>query len=185
MKSRFKYLGPVTLLGTCLVAFAAIIGPYYVGAASPKWGSQTYQDDARSDYDGAEDVFTALVQPAITSPAARINAIKNDYLRVIYYDNKIADFKITGFDLHLNLRFVKLQPSADAPAPPGRVASKAVEGKCGAGASFFTTRTTYETGYWGYSWTDPVVPGPPLPMTATPKWISTGQVTEVTRETCK
>lgn len=142
--------------------------------------------DSGNEFEAAEKLFSLYVQSVVISAADRLAAVKRDYMRVVYYDGQIADFKISSFGNTLNLKFAKLQPAVDAPSPPSRLSKIIREGACGPGKSSFTTRTTYDTGYWGDVQGTRPNPDGGLPIVyITSNWISTGFVTITTRETCK
>lgn len=185
--SKFKNVLPLALLGVSLIVLAAIRGPFHVSAAGPEWAQTTYATDSNNEYEAAEQLFKLYVQSTIVSPADRLRSVKHDFLRVVYWDGQIADFKINNFNNSLNLKFRKLQPTVDAKADPGRVVEKINKKSCtGKGAQYMVNHITYDTGYWGDVQGTRPNPDGGLPIVyIVSDWISTGSVTVTETETCK
>jgi hypothetical protein len=104
-----------------------------------------------------------------------VKAIKEDAIRVVYYDGQVAEFKIARWPSSYPLEFETKLASANQQTRPYYVmtASSTCYGDRG-GSGGTSTPITVETGYWGvtYWWDNAAQIGG-----TTASWIGTGTFT--------
>lgn len=98
------------LLIACGLAIARVWGPFHISALGPKYVSMTLAQDRETEWHGAIKIAQICLAPVLNNPAAIVKAIRDDYVRVVYYDGQIADFKITKWPSFIPLDFDKWFP---------------------------------------------------------------------------
>jgi hypothetical protein len=177
---KYKYCAFLAVAATvCGVAWAVVWGPFHVSSVGPESAQTTLSGDAGAEYETAVKIFQIYVLPALVSPADRVKAIKNDYVRVVYYDGQIADFKIKRIPSFVPLEFFRTVPSANHKQVNYQAWLQ--RNDCG------SKRITYQTGYWGSSAEifPPKEEGQLESVVVTAKWISTGSYVDHERADCK
>lgn len=155
-----------SLLSVSLFVWAKTIGPFSIAAASPGYAQMTLRADAISSYEGAQKVAGIYLAPLLRDPITIAKAIRNDYVRIVYYDGQIADFKIRRWPSTDPLEFDKVVPSINTKRLPAR--DECRNGK---------VAIEYSTGYWGAEFDGPSSGAPAPRVTTVARWIDTGKVT--------
>lgn len=161
-KVAFWGLGAVSLY-----ALAKTIGPFSIAAAGPGYAQVTLGADSISEYEGAQKVAVFYLTPLLRDPLVAAKAIRNDYVRIVYYDGQIAVFKIRHWPSSNPVAFDKVVPSVNTKRLP------ASRDECRGGK----VSTTYNTGYWGSESDGPTSDAPAPRVTTVARWIDTGPVT--------
>ncbi|MCE4535655.1 hypothetical protein LXT12_00060 [Pelomonas sp. P7] len=158
----------VSLLSVSLWALAKVWGPFFVAAAGAGYEQTTLGSDSGNEYEAAQKLANMYLAPALNTPVAIYRALRDDYVRVVYYDGQIADFKIKRWPSTMPVDFDKTVPTVDTKRKPA--SGGGGKDYCRNGKSY----TDYRTGYWGVE-SDGPTSGPPAPLvTITVRWISTG-----------
>lgn len=171
MSSTKHKIGLVGAL-VATVAFAITYGPFPVSALGPDYAQTTYRADAESEYEAANKISQIYLAPILTTPSKIAKAIRNDYLRVAYFDGQIADFKIKRWPSSNSLEFTKKVPNANEKPRVVYVPDTR-------GCSKYTK--VINTGYWGVSYPDTGDSGLVITNAA---WVSTGPVI-IAGDSCK
>ncbi len=158
------------LVLVCGVAVATLWGPFYIGSLGSAYAQTTLSADAGAEYEGANKIAQVYLAPALNTVAKISKALKEDYVRVVYYDGQIADFKVKRWPSTIPLDFDKTVATVDTPhVAPG--ATALISGpRCYVPGEFFRT-LTYNTGYWGQTAT-----ATQNVVTIVATWVDTGFV---------
>lgn len=141
-----NYVGAIALVISG-IALAKVWGPFLISAAGPDYASTSLNDDAVAEYGGANKLAQIYLAPALNTPAAIAKAIKNDFVRVVYYDGQIADFKIKRWPSTIPVDFDSTVPTvttvhlSDAQVED----IDARNNRC----QSISYSISYDTGYWG------------------------------------
>ena len=156
-------------------AWATTYGPFPISSIGSSYASTTYAADAEAEYEGANKVAQIYLAPVLNTPQKIEKAIKEDNIRVVYFDGQIAEFKIARWPSTIPLDFKTKLSSANQQTKPYYIAlsPKSCFGdKGGSGGS--GSSATVNTGYWGsYQWWD----NESQTGGTTATWISTGTYT--------
>lgn len=123
-KIVFWGLGAVSLY-----VLAKTIGPFSIAAAGPGYAQTTLGADSISAYEGAQKVAVFYLNPLLRDPLVAAKAIRNDYIRIVYYDGQIADFKIKRWPSTDPVEFDKVVPSVNTKRLPAS-RDECRNGKC-------------------------------------------------------
>jgi hypothetical protein len=134
------------LAAVTLAAWAATYGPFHVSAAGKTYLKYTFAADEVVEYQAAQSLARIYLAPILITPQKIYDAIENDYIRVVYYDGQIYDYKIqhwpssrpvgaptrmsTATQIHLSPRYQQALHDCNM----GRTTHESV---------------TLNTGYWG------------------------------------
>lgn len=162
-----RFLAPLVLVATAAVA--ATYGPFHISALGEDFVRTTYESDASAEYDGANRVARIYLAPILNTPAKIAKAIKEDSIRVVYFDGQIAEFKIARWPSTIPLDFSQKVSSSNQQTIPAYLRDY-LRLTCGGSGG---RTVTVQTGYWGTRWevngsTVTVIGG---------SWISTGSFT--------
>lgn len=138
---------PALLPLICTAVLAKIFGPYMISAAGKDYASTDLASDASAEYEGAQKIAGIYLAPQLNTPIAIYNAIKNDYIRIIYADGQIADFKIKRWPSTMPVEFSRKMPAANSAHLDPTSDLMLMKASCLPANQ--TTTITVRTGYWG------------------------------------
>jgi hypothetical protein len=119
----------------------------------------------------------------LNTPLKIAKAIRSDYVRVVYFDGQIYDYKIELWPSSSPLGDPKKMPAANSPgriSPADRLREKRAEEKCRRGENSFFS---YDTGYWGSTVTQDSA-NPNIIVHAV-NWVFTGTVVVRDYQDCR
>jgi hypothetical protein len=155
-------------------ALAKMWGPFQVAAAGPDYVSTTLGMDSETEYSAAEKIAGIYLSPVLNTPAAIQKAIKDDFIRIVYYDGQIADFKIRRWPSTVPVDFIETVPTVDTK----RLTESQLEEVDRRNNSCLVNVYTFSlpTGYWGvsYDYADPPAEGMLPTLIISTSWVSTG-----------
>lgn len=161
----------------CGLVLAKVWGPFHVSSIGPDHASLTLAQDREIEWAGANRIAQIYLAPVLNTPIAIARAIRDDYIRVVYYDGQIVDFKIKRWPSTIPIEFDKQVPSVDTPrlsasalADIRRRQTACMSGESGGGSAY---TVSYTTGYWGSKVEDNPATGGVI---ITASWINTGTV---------
>jgi hypothetical protein len=153
-----------------LAAIAKTFGPFSISALGGDYVTTSLQEDASAEYSGANRLAGIYLAPLLNTPAAIRQANKGDFVRIVYMDGQIADFRIKRWPSTNPLDFDSTVPTVNSRHLTEQQDSERERAmnSCAGGSSSYTLYL--ETKYLG-SITESDGNGG---LTVTGSWISTG-----------
>lgn len=144
-----KFVSRLAASSLVLIAFAAIakIWPFPVAAAGPQYAQTTYAIDMENEYQAANTIANTYMALPLSDAAKKAKIMANDFVRIVYYDGQIADFKIKRFPSFAPLTFDSKVPTVTTPHLSQSQLDD-IDRRNNTCVSI-SYSISYDTGYWG------------------------------------
>lgn len=142
--------------GFISAVLAATYGPFHISAVGGEdYVTLDFRSDQSAEFAGAKKLAGIYLTPLLNTAAKIRAANKGDYIRVVYADGQIADFRIRRWPSSDAIDFDSLMPSANSK----HLSEEQLDdferrmNACSGGAQGAYS-VLYPTGFWGSSVTD-------------------------------
>lgn len=130
----------------CIVAWAVTYGPFPIAAAGTRYASTTFAMDSTAEFEGANKTANIYLAKILNTPLKIAKALREDSVRIVYFDGQIAEFRISRWPSTNPLDFSEKLSSANQQTRPRYIAQERDAASC---FGDYSSPISVQTGYLG------------------------------------